>query len=101
LAKRLAKERGVSPGVRRLFVIDGSKALRAGIDAVYRESNPVRRCCNHKIRNVEGYLPAVKRWVASSLLDTEKKFRRISGCKDIWMPEAALKENIDIQKKKA
>jgi len=35
------------------------------------------------------------------MLDTEKKFRRISGCKDIWMPEVALKENIDIQKKMA
>jgi hypothetical protein len=41
----------------------------------------------------------VKRWVASSLLDAEKKFRRISGCKDIWMLEAASNENIDIQKK--
>jgi putative transposase len=101
LAKRLAKEGGVSPGVRRLFVIDGSKALRAGIDAVYGESNPVQRCRNHKIRNVEGYLPAVKRWVVSSLLDGEKKFRRISGCKDIWMLEAALTKNIDIQKKRA
>ena|GEM_PF-5148965 len=27
---------------------------RAGIDAVYGESNPVQRCRNHKIRNVEG-----------------------------------------------
>lgn len=26
--------RGVTPGRKRLFVIDGSKALRAGIDAV-------------------------------------------------------------------
>jgi hypothetical protein len=41
----------------------------------------------------------VKLWVASSLLDTEKKILRISGCKDIWILEAALKENIDIQKK--
>jgi len=50
-------ERGIKPGVRRLFVIDGSKALRAGIDAVYGETNPVQRCRPHKERNVTGHLP--------------------------------------------
>ncbi|HCU38789.1 MAG TPA: IS256 family transposase [Armatimonadetes bacterium] len=49
--------RGVSPSRRRLFVIDGSKALRAGIDAVFGADNPVQRCRNHKIENVMGYLP--------------------------------------------
>jgi len=38
-------------------VIDGSKALRRAIDAVYGSKNPVQRCRNHKIRNVLGYLP--------------------------------------------
>ena len=50
-------ERGVKPGRRRLFVIDGSKALRSAIDAVYGQENPVQRCRNHKVRNVLGYLP--------------------------------------------
>lgn len=45
-------ERGVKPGRRRLFVIDGSKALRAAIDAVYGQDNPVQRCRNHKRKNV-------------------------------------------------
>ena len=49
--------RGVKPGRRRLFVIDGSKALRHAIDAVYGTDNPVQRCRNHKVRNVVGYLP--------------------------------------------
>jgi transposase-like protein len=49
--------RGVRPGRRRLFVIDGSKALRCAIDAVYGNENPVQRCRNHKVRNVLGYLP--------------------------------------------
>lgn len=49
--------RGVRPGRRRLFVIDGSKALRSAIDAVYGSENPVQRCRNHKVRNVLGYLP--------------------------------------------
>jgi len=50
-------DRGIKPDRLRLFVIDGSKALRRAIDAVYGSKNPVQRCRNHKIRNVLGYLP--------------------------------------------
>jgi putative transposase len=50
-------QRGVKPGRRMLFVIDGSKALRAGIDRVYGADNPVQRCRNHKLRNVVAHLP--------------------------------------------
>jgi putative transposase len=48
--------RGIRPGRRRLFVIDGSKALRCAIDAVFGSNNPVQRCRPHKERNVLGYL---------------------------------------------
>jgi len=179
-------ERGVKPDRLRLFVIDGSKALRCAIDSVYGSKNPVQRCRNHKIRNVLGYLPddqrdqvdcamhaafsleagkgvkklkqlarwleqeypsaassllegldemftinrlglpkalrrclgstnviespnsgirsrtrhvknwqdhaMVVRWVAASLLDMEKRFRRIMGCQQLWMLDAKLKE---------
>jgi putative transposase len=50
-------ERGVRSDRRRLFVIDGSKALRAAIDAVFGKKNPVQRCRHHKVENVMGYLP--------------------------------------------
>lgn len=49
--------RGVKPDRRRLFVVDGSKALRKAIDQVYGSENPVQRCRNHKLRNVVGHLP--------------------------------------------
>ena len=49
--------RGVDPARRRLFVVDGSKALRAAIDAVFGINHPVQRCRNHKVENVMGYLP--------------------------------------------
>lgn len=49
--------RGVKPGRRRLFVIDGGQALRNAITAVYGPHNPVQRCRRHKERNVLGYLP--------------------------------------------
>ena len=50
-------QRGLDPQQRRLFVIDGAKALRAGIDAVFGPDNPVQRCRNHKLRNVLDHLP--------------------------------------------
>ena len=49
--------RGLSPFRKRLFVIDGSKALRKAIDQVFGQENPVQRCRNHKVRNVLGHLP--------------------------------------------
>jgi len=188
-------ERGIAPDRKRLFVIDGAKALRAGIDAVYGKENPVQRCRKHKERNVEGYLPKemgayaratmraawklpadegtmriktfaesiakqypdaaasalegldemftvnrlglpkelcrtltstniiessisgvksrtdrvkrwrdgsmVKRWAAASLVAAEKNFRRIMGYRDLWMLEAALKEDVDNTEKAA
>lgn len=61
-------ERGIKPGIRRLFIIDGSRALRAGIDAVYGADQPVQRCRIHKIRNVQGHLPDPKARYATLVL---------------------------------
>jgi transposase-like protein len=185
-------DRGIKQDRLRLFVIDGSKALRCAINAVYGSKNPVQRCRNHKIRNVQRYLvddqqdqvkcamqaafsmDAVKgkqklkqlakwleqeypsaassllegldeiftinalglpktlrrclgstnliespnsgvrtrtrrvknwqdhamvvRWVAASLLDMEKRFRRIMGYQQLWMLDAKLKELAEEQK---
>jgi transposase-like protein len=49
--------RGVDPKARRLFVIDGAKALRAAINKVFGSQHAVQRCRNHKIRNVCDRLP--------------------------------------------
>jgi len=49
--------RGLKTSCKYLFVIDGSKALRAAIAAVFGAENPVQRCRNHKLENVSGYLP--------------------------------------------
>ena len=49
--------RGVDPKRKMLFVIDGSKALRAAINAVFGAQQPVQRCRAHKLRNVLDYLP--------------------------------------------
>jgi putative transposase len=49
--------RGVHPDQKRLFVIDGSKALRTAINAVFGNQHPVQRCRAHKLRNVMDHLP--------------------------------------------
>lgn len=49
--------RGVDPAVPRLFVIDGSKALRKAVRCVFGEHTAVQRCRLHKIRNVCDQLP--------------------------------------------
>jgi transposase-like protein len=49
--------RGLHPDRRYLFVIDGAKALRAGIERVFGSRAEVQRCQIHKRRNVKEHLP--------------------------------------------
>lgn len=65
-------ERGVDLNLPRLWVIDGSKALRSAIDQLCAEAARVQRCRIHKIRNVTERLPKAKaaqtRWVMTQAL---------------------------------
>lgn len=45
-------ERGLRQDRKRLFIIDGAKALRSAIQAVYGDTALVQRCRTHKVRNV-------------------------------------------------
>lgn len=49
--------RGLDPAAARLYVIDGSKALRSAIEEMFGDSARVQRCCTHKVRNVTEQLP--------------------------------------------
>jgi transposase-like protein len=99
-------ERGVKPGRRRLFVIDGSKALRAAIDAVYGQDNPVQRCRSHKVRNVLDQLPKDQRDTARSTLRAAYRLEPTEGKarleqlakwyeKDWPQAAASLREGLD------
>ncbi len=44
--------RGIGQDRRRLFIIDGAKALRSAIQSVYGEAALIQRCRTHKVRNV-------------------------------------------------
>jgi len=66
-------ERGVDAGVRRLFVIDGSKAIRAAIEQVYGGQALVQRCRAHKLRNVTERLPEPERAQTKSVMHAAYK----------------------------
>jgi transposase-like protein len=91
-------DHGVDPTRRRLFIIDGSKALRTAINAVFGAETPVQRCRNHKLRNVLGRLPREQQAQTASLLraawkmnqkDGMAKFRQIASWLEHDYPEAA------------
>jgi transposase-like protein len=70
------QKRGITAYRKRLFIIDGSKALRSAIDQVYGEDNPVQRCRKHKMTNVCGYLP--EGGLKESVLATMKAAYKLS-----------------------
>ena len=71
--------RGVNPKAKRLFVIDGAKALRAAIAKVYGPQHPVQRCRNHKIRNVVERLPEEQKDQAKAALRASYKLEAKEG----------------------
>ena len=72
-------ERGVNPARRRLFVIDGSKALRTGINAVFGSASLVQRCRQHKLRNVAERLPKAQQEQTKSLMRSAWRLDAKSG----------------------
>lgn len=54
-------ERGVDFNQPRLYLLDGSKALRTAVIAYAGDAAFIQRCQIHKVRNVASYLPEAKR----------------------------------------
>jgi putative transposase len=50
-------ERGLDPEAARLWIIDGSKALRRAIAEIFGDTAFIQRCQEHKRRNVLDHLP--------------------------------------------
>jgi transposase-like protein len=84
--------RGVDAKRKMLFVIDGSKALRTAIDAVFGAEQAVQRCRAHKLRNVLDYLPKDDRPQAESLLRAAWKLDANKGIARIKKMAAWLDE---------
>jgi transposase-like protein len=99
-------ERGIKPEQARLFIIDGSKAIRAAIDEVFGSASRVQRCVVHKVRNVQDQLPKDKRPYAKMLIGAAVKMDPDQGLAklrayakelEVSHPDAAasLREGLD------
>jgi putative transposase len=60
--------RGLRNGTELLFVVDGGKALRAAISAVFGDKAVVQRCQQHKRRNVVEHLPVARQKIVDRML---------------------------------
>jgi putative transposase len=99
-------ERGLDPTQGILFVIDGAKALRKAIRAVFGNA-PIHRCIRHKERNVLEHLPerdrpAVKDRLRSAWAEPGhdralERLRALAGELDHTHPGAAssLREGLE------
>jgi transposase-like protein len=99
-------ERGLDVEQGILFVLDGAKALRKAVRAVFGEV-PVQRCVRHKERNVMGHLaerdrPAVKARLRRAWAETDhdralQQLELLAGELDRTHPGAAgsLREGME------
>ncbi len=78
--------RGLAPDRRYLFVIDGAKALRAGIERVFGERAEVQRCQIHKRRNVKEHLPK------GAQADTDRRIRNAYAMTEYAAAKAELEK---------
>jgi putative transposase len=100
-------DRGLDPEVRRVFVIDGSKALRRAIVKVFNSRGLIHRCQIHKRRNILAHLPANLHASVSKVLveswdtaDAELARRRLTKLADSLEQErpgaaASVREGLD------
>ncbi len=110
VAKELLRdllERGLDPERARLFVLDGSKALRAAVRDVFGSLALFQRCQVHKRRNVLEHLPermqaSVDRilreaWESTDAELAKRRLKRLASSLDAEHPSAAasMREGLD------
>ncbi len=100
-------ERGLQSNRSRLFIIDGSKALRGAIRNLFGRRALVQRCQVHKLRNVLGHLPedrhndvraAIREAYKCTKIDTAKRLlNNLARALQRKHPSAAasLREGLD------
>lgn len=73
--------RGLATDSSRLFVIDGSGALRSAIRDTFGKRAIVQRCQVHKIRNVESHLPKSKQAAVRSAMRQAYRSAKVETAK--------------------
>ncbi len=102
VAKALLRDlidRGLSQEQARLFVIDGSKAIRTAIRKVFGHLGVVQRCQLHKQRNVLGHLPEhlhasvkavlAEAWAMNDASVAQRRLARLASSLEADHPGAA------------
>ena len=92
-------ERGLDPEQGILFILDGGKALRKAVRAVFGHDAPVQRCIRHKERNVTDHLPERDRhtlrrrlraaWDLDDYQTAHDRLEGLAGDLDRVYPDAA------------
>ena len=110
VAKALLRDlidRGLSQEQARLFVIDGSKAIRAAIRKIFGHLGVVQRCQLHKLRNVLGHLPEhlhagvkavlAEAWAMNDAPVAQRRLERLASSLEVDHPGAAgsAREGLD------
>ena len=100
-------DRGLSQKQARLFVIDGSKAIRAAIRKIFGHLGVVQRCQLHKQRNVLGHLPEhlhvsvkaalAEAWAMNDAPVAQRRLERLASSLEADHPGAAgsVREGLD------
>jgi len=107
-------ERGLDADRARVFVIDGSKALRVAIRKTFDRLGVVQRCQIHKRRNILGHLPErlhasvqkvlVEAWDSTDAELAERRLRKLADSLEREHPGAAasiregLEETLTLQR---
>lgn len=85
-------ERGIGQERKRLFIVDGAKALRSAILSVYGEAALLQRCRTHKVRNVlENIADKTVREQTAAVMRAAFKLRAKEGRKKLQTHAAWLK----------
>ncbi len=107
-------ERGLDPERARVFVIDGSAALRSAIRKTFERLGAVQRCQVHKRRNILAHLPQtlhasvnkvlVEAWDSPDAKLAERRLRKLADSLESEHPGAAasiregLEETLTLQR---
>jgi transposase-like protein len=102
VAKALLRDlidRGLSQEQARLFVIDGSKAIRTALRKVFGHLGVVQRCQLHKQRNILGHLPEhlhasvkavlAEAWAMNDAAVAQRRLERLASSLEADHPGAA------------
>ena len=88
-------QRGLEARAKRLYVLDGSKALRSAVKKTFGDESPVQRCQIHKRRNVKEYLPPEYQRAVDGRLKAAYSMTRYADAKKMLLATATWLEELN------